>query len=255
MTRQQPRSRMSPRGITVLRRLWEWLRGRNRADDPILLRNEEHFRDFDPDRPIESYEFLSFDTELTGLNPRKDEIVSIGAVRIVGMRIVLGDNFLSYVRPSGELPKDSTLIHKITPDKIRDAPDPVDILPDFVGYCGSSILVGHYVSLDVAFLNKALRKHMGGVISNPCVDSMRLARALHELKRRAGKHRLSLETSFNLGALAREHGLPIFEQHDALEDAIQTAYLFVFLVQKLREAGFVTLRDFYQAGRIGPRGH
>lgn len=237
-----------------MRRLLEWLRGRNRADNPILRRNEDYFKDFDQDRPIESYEFLSFDTELTGLNTRKDEIVSIGAVRIVGMRIVLGDNFLSYVRPSGDLPKDSTLIHRITPDRIKDAPDPADILPEFVEYCGSSVLVGHFVSLDVTFLNRALRKHVGGTISNPCVDSMRLARALHELNRRAGQHRLSIETSFNLGALARKYGLPIFEQHDALEDAIQTAYLFVFLVQKLREAGFLTLRDFYQAGRIGPRG-
>ncbi len=237
-----------------MRRFWEWLRGRNGAKNPILLRNEERFADFDQDKPIESYEFLSFDTELTGLNPRKDEIVSIGAVRIKGMRIVLGDNFLSYVRPARDLPKDSTLIHRITPDRIRDAPDPAEILPEFVEYCGSSILVGHFVSLDVTFLNRALRKEMGGVITNPCVDSMRLARAMHELTRRAGQHKLSVETSFNLTALSRQYGLPIFEQHDALEDAIQTAYLFVFLVNKLREAGFVTLRDIYQAGRIGPRG-
>ncbi|HMK35252.1 MAG TPA: 3'-5' exonuclease [Desulfomonilaceae bacterium] len=232
------------------KRFWPWTRAQKHS---VLLENESCFSSFDQNRPIESYEFISFDTELTGLNPRQDQIVSIGAVRIRNLRIVAGENFFSYVHPTRELPKDSTLIHRITPEQIKNAPELDSVLPDFVRFCGESLLVGHYVSLDMAFLNKAARKILGGVLRNPCVDSMRLAQAHQEYRRRNHYKRFNPGLSFNLSVLAREYDLPLFVQHDALEDALQTAYLFIYLVKKLRRAGYITLKDFYLAGRIGPR--
>jgi DNA polymerase-3 subunit epsilon len=54
-----------------------------------------------------------------------------------------------------------------------------------------------------------------------------------------------------LAKLAKEYGLPLFEQHNALEDALQTAYLFVFLAAKLREQGLSTFRHLRQASEVG----
>jgi DNA polymerase III subunit epsilon len=229
---------------------WPWPR---REKHPILTRNEEWFSRFDQDQPVESYDFVSFDTELTGLNPRHDEIVSIGAVRIRNLRIVAGDNFFSYTRPNRSLPKDSTLIHRITPEQLTDAPDLATVLPEFVEFCGDSLLIGHYVNLDMAFVNRAGRRLLGGTLKNPCVDSMRLAQAYQEHQRRTNFGRVHVGTSYNLAVLAREYDLPLFMQHDALEDALQTAYLFVFLVKRLKEAGYLTLKDIHAGGRIGPR--
>jgi DNA polymerase-3 subunit epsilon len=242
-----------PFGISLNWRRWRsWLNLRGRSKHPLIEQNEKYFDSFDQDKYIQDYEFVCFDTELTGLSPRHDEIVSIGAVRIHGMRIVAGENFFTYVRPTRELPKDSTLIHRITPEQLKNAPSLNDVLPEFVKYIGSALLLGHYVQLDVNFLNKALKKHMGGVLRNPCVDSMKLAQAHHEYRRRSEHGYVSPYTSYNLGLLAKEYDLPRFEQHDALEDALQTAYLFLFLVSRLRDAGYVTLNDLHIAGRIKP---
>ena len=229
--------------------LWPWLRSRQSAKHSVLQRNEEHFVGFNPGKPIESYEFVSFDTELTGLNPRRDEIVSIGAVRIKNLRIVAGDNFFSYIQPTRNVPKNSTLIHRITPEQIKNAPPPDMVLPGFVEFCNGALLMGHYVALDMAFLNKALLKHMGGTICNPQVDSLRLAETFHEYRQKHYRAATKTELSYNLNKLALEYGLPIFEQHDALEDALQTAYLFIFLVKNLRAAGYETFKDFSLAGR------
>lgn len=231
---------------------WSWLRLRSPAQHQLLVQNEGLFKRFDQSQPIENYEFVCFDTELTGLNPRRDTIVSIGAVRIKKLRIVAGDNFFTYVHPERDLPKDSTLIHQITPEQIVNAPKLSIVLPAFVEFCGESLLVGHYVNLDMAFINKAMRKGMGGTLHNPCVDSMRLAQAFHEHRGRTYSGRPISTASYNLTHLAEEFDLPRFAKHDALEDALQTAYLFLFLVKNLRAEGFTTLKDFYRGGKMGP---
>ncbi len=233
----------------ILDRLWPWAKNEKHES---LLANEALFTEFDQNRPIESYEFVSFDTELTGLNPKKDQIISIGAVRIKNLRIVAGDNFFAYTKPTAELPKNTTLIHGITPEQIELAPPLEIVLPQFINYCGNSLLVGHYVAIDVDFVNRAARKHLGGRLNNPCVDTMKLTQTYQEHQRR-GYIGVNPGMSFNLNSLARLYDLPLFAQHDALEDALQTAYLFLYLIKRLTAAGYVTLRDIYVGGLIGPK--
>ncbi len=223
----------------------------HRAKDvhPILIENKRFFLDFDQSRPIKDYEFTVFDTELTGLNLRKDEIVSIGAVKVRNLRIVPGENFHCYIRPQNLPSKAATLIHRITPDVLKDAHSIEEVLPEFVSFCHGSFLVGHYVGLDVKFLNKALKQYLGGTINNPCIDTMKLAQLYKEEQWGNYYDKFNYRISFNLEDLSIEYGLPDFEPHDALEDAYQTAYLFLFLVKKLRSGGFETIKDLYMAGR------
>ena len=68
-----------------------------------LKKNRQIFYDFNRNRSLEDYDFVVFDTELTGLEPRTDEIVSIGAVRVKNLRITLGKNFFCYARPNKPL--------------------------------------------------------------------------------------------------------------------------------------------------------
>ncbi|MGA9752423.1 MAG: 3'-5' exonuclease, partial [Acidobacteriota bacterium] len=145
---------------------WPWIRN---DKHPAIIANRRRFERFDRTKPIETYQFVSLDTELTGLNLRHDAIVSIGAVRIDGLQIITGETFFSYVKPQQSMPKVSTLIHRITPDQIESAPELKKILPDFVDFLGDALLVGHFIGLDLAFINRAARKLLGGTLRNPCL--------------------------------------------------------------------------------------
>jgi len=212
--------------------------------------NEQLFHAFDTNRNIASYEFVVFDTELTGLNRQKDEIVSIAAVRIRNTRILLADSFHSYVRTRKKLLGEGTFIHRITPQQILLAPGPEEVLPEFVKFCHSSVLVGHLPALDFSFLNKALKRNTGGLIRNPCLDSMELARHWHRLQKKNAAESVPKIRSFNLNELAVAYRVPLFPSHDALGDALQTACLFLFLMEKLRKCGLSTLKDFQKVGRL-----
>lgn len=222
--------------------------GPARKQHPLISENIRYFKELDQSRPIEEYDFVVFDTELTGLDERRDEIVSIGAVRIRNLQIVAGDTFHAHVRPTQPLPKDSTLVHRITPQDLANAPALAEVLPRFVAYCGTALLVGYYIALDTAFLNRFSKRLLGGTMRNPCIDTLRLARVHLELCGLPRRHRPEEGISYSLAGLSQLYNLPAFVPHDALQDALQTAYLFLFLVKKLQTGGYRTLRQLFRAG-------
>ncbi len=220
-----------------------------RQSHPFIRENREFFKFFDQSYPISHYEFVVIDTELTGLNPRRDEIVSIGAVKIKEMRIKLGETFHTYVKPKGELPKDSTLIHRITPQALESAPKIEEIFEELTIFLNKCLIVGHYIGLDMGFINRAAKEILGGKLHNPCIDTLRLAQVYQEKLWENYYDQFNYSISYSLNDLARHHNLPEFPAHDALQDAIQAAYLFLFLVKKLRRGGLTTLKELYMAGR------
>ena len=228
---------------------WPFSRPSRLPPHPAFADNRGYFRALDQKQPLEDYEFVVFDSELTGLDPARDEIVSLGAVRIRGLRIMMAETFHAYVKPVQDLPKNSTLIHRITPQQIENAPPLIEVLPGFLEFCGRALLVGHHVELDASFLNRAAKKQFGSAIRNPGLDTMRLAQAYREMTWKQYHDRFRMNVSYNLADLAREYGLPTFSRHDAFEDALQTAYLFLFLVKKMRDQGVVTLKDLFNAGQ------
>lgn len=232
---------------------WPFADRKSKKHHPVFKRNHQWFTDIDQDQPLECYNFVVFDTELTGLS-RKDEIVSIGGVHVRDLKIIAGETFHSYVRPHTKKDAtDSTLVHRITPQQLTDAPFLREILPQFIEFCGPSLLVGHYVSLDVGFLNQAAKKIFGDTIKNPCLDTMRLAQVYTETCWENYHDQFNLQVSFNLTDLSNDYGLPVFHHHDALQDALQTAYLFIYLAKKLKSAGLITLKDLFNAGQSWKR--
>jgi len=216
---------------------------------PLLAAGREAFRHVDHDRPLAECRFTVLDTELTGLDPDRDEIVSIGAVRLEGLSIRPDQTFSRLVKPRRAMPKTSTLIHRITPSQVQDAADLAEVLPGFVEFLNGTLVVGHNVGLDMSFLNNACRECLGGSLRNPCLDTMRMAQ-IHRAEQWENYYdRYDLKVSYGLADLAAEFGLPRFPAHNALGDAMQTAYLFLYLVRKLKDGGIETLRDLFEAGR------
>ncbi len=218
-----------------------------RPDHPLLAQSKDYFANLDKDRPLKDYEFVVLDTELTGLNVRKDEIVSIGAVRIREMRIDMDDSFYFCACPTRDVPKISTLIHGITPSQASKAAPLKHALDEFLKYCGNAVIVGHNISLDTKVINRDLKNHFGGELYNLCIDTMHLARVYKE-EQWTGSPECYMEFSYNLRNLSREYGLPLFAEHNALTDSLQTAYLFLFLAHKLQEDSVWTLKDLCRAG-------
>ncbi len=223
---------------------------RLRQADDLIAANNRYFRDLDRSRRLVDYSYVVYDTELTGLNQKKDEIISIGAVRIRDMRIDLGETFHYYVRPRNLEHTRATLIHRITPEQLKAAPPLEEVLPLFLRFIETDLLVGHYVWIDTSFLNRATRKFYRGTIANPNLDTMRMAQVYKRspLYEYQGASRLD-ENGYNLQRLSAELNLPFFEAHDALEDALQTAYLFIFLVKKLGTVGIHTISELFRAGK------
>lgn len=222
---------------------------------PALLQNHLFFNDFDQGKPIEAYDFVVLDTELTGMNKRRDEVVSIGAVKIRNLQIRAGETFYSLVRPPHHKrdATDSTFIHRIRPQELDDAPDIKTILPGLIEFCGSALLVGHYIGLDTSFLNKAAHKYYNCSIHSPCIDTIRLAQIFSEKSYRQRHEDSRCYLSYNLTDLSQRFNLPLFDAHNALQDSLQTAYLFIYLIKQLQSTGLVTLRDFYAAGQSWAR--
>jgi DNA polymerase III subunit epsilon len=218
---------------------------------PLIMQNKEAFASFDQSRPLNEYTFVVFDTELTGFDRKQDDIISIGAILIKDLQIDLGTTFHTYVRPRSIAHTQATMVHRITPQQLDKAPPLAEVLPAFVEFIGNSLLVGHYVGLDMSFLNAASRKILDGTLSNPGIDTMRMAQGYQRVLLGHFHEENAGTVSYNLEDLAKKYHLPLFKPHDALEDAIQTAYLFLYFLKKFRKGGLLTLKDIYQAGRVG----
>jgi DNA polymerase-3 subunit epsilon len=215
---------------------------------PALKAAEERFRNFNQDKPLTAYEFTVLDTELTGLSPRQDEIVSIGAVKIRDFMIT-ASTFYTLIAPKIGIPKKSTLIHRITEEQVKNSPRLRKVLPGLIEFIGPSLIVGHNIGLDMQFLNRAAPDILGGKLRIPCLDTMRLAQIYEAEQWENYYDRYDSSISYQLGDLSRRYGLPAFDQHNSLYDAMQTAYLFLFLVKKLHSGDLRTLKDLYMAGR------
>ena len=228
-----------------------WLNPRTwfRKPHEFITRNQEMFAEFDQSLKLHQYTFAVIDTELTGFNRKKDEIISIGAVRVVNLKIDLKDSFYQIIRPERTGHNKSTLVHQLSPTELEKAAPLAAVLPDFIDYLGKSLLVGHYLDLDMSFINRATWDVMGGALSNPGIETMRLVSGYTRNKSGFFNESPKAPKSYRLENLSKEYNLPHYLPHNSFEDAVQTACLFLYTIKKFRSGGLETLKDLYRAGR------
>lgn len=172
------------------------------------------------DTPLSDFCFVVFDTETTGLSVEKDEIVQIGAVRVLNGRIVEGEVFASYVNPGRPIPAASTRIHRVTDADVADAPDLDTAMRAFHHFARDAVLVAHNAPFDIGLLRKR-EADLELSWSHPVLDTVLLsavvfgATADHSLD--ALCERLAVE-------------LPDELRHTALGDARATAEVLVRLI-------------------------
>jgi len=176
--------------------------------------------------------YTVFDTETTGLDPRGgDEIISIGAVRIVNNRLVADDRFDQLVNPMRPLRWESIQIHGIQEEDLRDQPVIRDVLPRFHQFAEGTILVAHNAAFDMRMLQ--IKEAETGVrFINPVLDTMLLSHIVHPA-----------QENHNLMTIAKRLGIHVTGRHTAMGDALATAHMFLKLIPLLAKKGIHTLQQ------------
>ncbi len=181
-----------------------------------------------------SYEFLfhdmgldevvSIDCETTGLNPRKDDIVSVGAVKITRNLIRTSAAFNVKVKPRKELTAESIKIHQITKSEVADGASIQSELPALLHFIGNRPLVGYWISFDVKMLNKEVFRMLGITLQNPTIDVCDMY-----YDRKYSKAPPGTKIDLRFAAILEDLQLPPLQAHDALNDAISTAQMYLAL--------------------------
>jgi DNA polymerase-3 subunit epsilon len=180
------------------------------------------------DTPLEQAPLLALDVETTGLDSRRDSIVSLGLVPFDLRRIRCREASYWVVKPMCELSSQSVTFHHITHSDIHSAPRLDAVLEHLLTAMAGKIMVVHYRPIERDFLDQALRHLLGEGLQFPVIDTMQLEARLHPRKRRPGWLRQLLEqqtVSIRLADSRLRYGLPLYQAHHALTDALATAEL------------------------------
>jgi DNA polymerase-3 subunit epsilon len=225
-----------------------------RKDLPEVIRDYlQAFNRFNFNIPITETEFVIFDTETTGLNVKRgDRIVSISAVRLKQSRIDLSDAFHEIINPDRDIPSASAVIHEILPRMVNGKPTIEHILPKFIGYIGSSILVAHHEWLDMSFLNREMARLYGIPIQNIVLDTAVLD---HVLVARKTPASIATTGSIDstLGAVAERYHVTVEGLHSSFWDGLVTAQIFQQMIKEVQRLGILSLKDLLKLAYTSPR--
>jgi DNA polymerase-3 subunit epsilon len=195
-------------------------------------------KSIDLERKLSELTYTVFDTETTGLQPSEgDEIIQIGAARIVNAKLLRQESFEQLVDPGRSIPEAGIPIHGIRPEMVVGQPRIGEVLPAFHAYAQDTVLVAHNAAFDMRFLQ--LKEAATGVrFDQPVLDTLLLSAVVHP-------H----EESHKLEAIAERFGITIVGRHTALGDAMVTAEVFLKLLPLLQAAGIRTLGQAREAAQ------
>jgi DNA polymerase-3 subunit epsilon len=183
-------------------------------------------------RPLTDLPVLVVDLETTGLDVRRDRVVSIGAVPGFGARLDRHGTLDMLVNPDQPVPARSTAIHGITNAMVADAPLFAEAFGKLDAMLTGRVMVGHNIGFDRAVLQSEC-KRLGVTWSEPPVlDLVRLAAALDPRER-----------DLTLEAMADRWGITVSGRHTALGDALMAAEMWAYVLPRLIDIGVVTLGD------------
>lgn len=186
--------------------------------------------------PLENLNVVVFDFETTGFNPEQgDVIISIGAIRVIGNIIQEDDIFYSLVHCEKPLPEKIVKLTGITDQQLNDAPSLSETLIKFFKYVKDDTLVAHHAGHEKSFLQHASWKLFRTHFKHRVVDTSFLYRI--------AEPNVKL---ISLDDFCEHNDIPIEGRHHALGDAKLTAQLWCLYMEKLKKAGFKTLKEIYE---------
>jgi DNA polymerase-3 subunit epsilon len=185
--------------------------------------------------------YVVFDTETTGLDPAGgDEIIQLGAVRIVNGRLRGEEIIDQLVNPQRRVPPESVKIHGIEPELLAMQPPIGVVLPQFHVFARDAVLVAHNAAFDMKMLQ--MKETVTGVrFDQPVLDTLLLSSIVHP-------H----QEGHSLDAIAARLNVGIVGRHTALGDALATAEVLLKLIPLLEAQGITTLNEALVASAQSP---
>lgn len=215
---------------------------------PLAQTNLRALDLLNPGAPSASHNYVVVDLETTGMDFKRDRVVSVGAFRVIKGKIQLGDVFSELVNPGRRIPVESIHIHAILPDMARSARSAWEVFDDFLTYLGQDILVAHHARFDLFFINWVMREQYGFRLQNLVVDTVLMCRQVLLEPDPYGQRRGARTCS--LDALAERFGIDITERHTAVGDALATALIFQRLLIEMEKAGWGKLKHLIRMAGV-----
>ena len=220
-----------------------WFSARARLPEPLRLRLDTWRALPSPpaNTPFQTQRWLVADTETSGLDPRSDRLLSIGALGLSGLRVDLADGFDTVLRQTRMSTRENILIHRIGEQEQSTGEDPQLALMRFLEFTGKAPLLAYHAPFDAAFIRRAMRTHLGFAPALQWLDLAVLLPALFE-----PPAELTLD-----GWLLR-FGIRPPARHNALGDALATAQLTQITLRKASSRGllhFAALKKLHGAAR------
>ena len=150
-------------------------------------------------------EWVSLDCETTGLNVKSDHLLSIGAVRIAGQRILSSERLEMVIQPTRDIPAESIRVHRLREADVADGLPIEEAMRRLLAFIGSRPLVGYYLEFSALYYDYKFR----------------------QLPPYQQYDNADIDLRFN--TLMADLGLPTRDAHDALNDAVMAALAFIKL--------------------------
>ncbi|HCM1427521.1 TPA: 3'-5' exonuclease [Vibrio parahaemolyticus] len=170
-------------------------------------------------------EFVSLDCETTSLDPNRAELVTIAATKIIDNRILTSQPFEVRLRAPQSLDSGSVKIHKIRHQDLADGISEKEALLKLLAFIGNRPLVGYHIRYDKKILDLACQRQLGFPLPNPLIEVSQIYHGKLE------RHLPNAYFDLSLDAICKHLELPIQDKHDALQDAISAALVFVRLTK------------------------
>jgi DNA polymerase III subunit epsilon len=168
-------------------------------------------------------EYVCLDCETSGLNPRKDEILSIGAVHIKDNKILMRETFNIFLKPSKNIDAESIKIHHIRSIDLENGINPENAIYQLLDFIGSRPIVGYYIKFDVAIISKYTKKYIGIKLPNETIE---VSSMYYKTRKKTSDYEF-IDLKFD--TILKNLDIPILGKHDALNDAIMTSMMFLKL--------------------------
>jgi len=173
--------------------------------------------------PYKGDEIVVLDTETTGLNPKKDEIISIGAVIIKDNKILISNSFECFIKPTGGISSESIKIHQIRECDLKNAVKPKEGIEKLLDFIKNRPIAGYYIEFDHKIISRYTKEIIGTTLPNRTIE---ISSMYYKRYRKSSPYEF---VDLKFDTIMKELDLPFLGKHDALNDAIMSAMIYLKL--------------------------